>query len=345
MNQQFDFKPGFGSDNHSGVHPLILKSLADCNRGHAHSYGMDEVSKMALQQFYRHFGENIDVHYVFNGTAANVLCLSTLLKPFESVICSDQAHLDQDECGAPEHHLGCKIIPVPTINGKVTPETVAPYIRRRGDQHSTQLRVISIAQPTEVGTVYSLTELEALTQFARDNNLLVHMDGARLANAAVFLKCSFKELTQGVQALSFGGTKNGLFGAEAVILFDGYRSKDFKFIRKQAMQLPSKMRFLSSQFLTYLSEDLWRSIALHSLQTAKYFHEKIADIKEIRLAYPVQSNALFPFIPQEWVKPLKEVAYFYVWDEKKWMMRWMTSFDTETHQIDSFVERINNLRK
>lgn len=344
MSQKPLFKKGFGSDNHSGIHPQILQALYQYNTGHAHAYGLDEVSQLALTEFQRQFGDDIDVHYVFNGTAANVLALGALIKPYESVLCSDQAHLHRDECGAPERYLGCKLIIAGSDKGKITPEMIQPHLCRRGDQHWAQPRVISITQPTEVGTVYSLEEMKALSEFAQQNGLLLHVDGARLANAAVHLQCTFKDLVQGVDALSLGGTKNGLLGVEAVILFGSSRRSDFKFLRKQAMQLPSKMRFLSGQFLTYLQDDLWKSIATQTLKTTQYFHQLIEKIPEIELAYPVQSNALFPILPRHWVKPLKEHSFFYVWDEQKWILRWMISYDTEVSDIHAFMDRINELR-
>ncbi|MCB0386546.1 MAG: aminotransferase class V-fold PLP-dependent enzyme, partial [Bdellovibrionales bacterium] len=267
----FEFRTGFGSDNHSGVHPRLLEFLLELNRGHAHSYGGDEVSALAYEEFKRHFGDDIDVHYVFNGTAANVLCLGALMTSYEAVICSEQAHLQLDECAAPEKYLGCKLVPLPSKDGKITPAQVLETLKRRGDQHHAQPRVISITQPTELGTVYSLSEMKALAKVARDHDLFLHVDGARLVNAAVHLDVDLKTLTSGVgvDALSFGGTKNGLLGAEAVILFGSRRRADFKFLRKQAMQLPSKMRFISGQFLIYLREGLWREIAIHSTQIAK----------------------------------------------------------------------------
>lgn len=227
--ENFEFRPGFGSDNHSGVHPRLLEFLLQLNRGHAHSYGGDEVSALAYEEFKRHFGEDIDVHYVFNGTAANVLCLNALLKSYEAVICSDQAHLHLDECAAPEKHLGCKLIPLSTTDGKITPEQVLQTLKRRGDQHHAQPKVISITQPTELGTVYTIKEMQALVELAKANDLLVHVDGARFVNAAIHLQVDLKALTSGIgiDALSFGGTKNGLLGAEAVILFGQSRRSRF----------------------------------------------------------------------------------------------------------------------
>lgn len=340
----FHFKKGFGSDNHSGIHPRILQFIQELNSGHAHSYGMDEVSELCVKEFQNQFGNDWDVHFVFNGTAANVLALMALLKPYETVICSDQAHIYRDECSAPERHLGCKVVPIASENGKIKPESMESYVRtRRGDQHWAQPRVVSLTQPTEVGTVYSLNELKDIVDWAHDQGLLVHMDGARLANAAVYLKCNFKELTQGIDAVSLGGTKNGLWGAEAVLLNGHHRRKDFKYLRKQTLQLPSKMRFLSGQFLAYFQEGLWEEIATHSLKMAQYMKNSINSIDEIKLTYPVQSNALFPTLPQTWVKPLREHSFFYVWDETQWMMRWMTSFDTQITDIDSFVRKIKEL--
>ena len=346
MGNDFQFSTGFGSDNHSGVHPKILQALTDLNYGHAHSYGMDEVSQQAAQEFARHFGDDIDVHYVFNGTAANVLCLNALIKSYEAVICADQAHLHLDECAAPEKHLGCKLIPLPTSDGKIRPEQVKQVLKRRGDQHHAQPRAISITQPTEVGTVYSLEEMKALGELAQAEDLFFHVDGARLVNAAVHLGVDLKTLTTDmkVDALSLGGTKNGLLGAEAVILFSRARRKDFKFLRKQAMQLPSKMRFISGQFLIYLQGDLWQEIAQHSTSMATRLHQILAEFPEIQVCYPVQSNALFVRIPKAWTKALKKQAFFYVWDEDQWIMRWMMSFDTTEEQLQNFASCLRDLK-
>lgn len=343
----FSFSPGFGSDNHSGIHPRILESLSSLNHGHAHSYGGDEVSLLAEREFRRHFGEDIDVHYVFNGTAANVLCLRSLVDSYHAILCSDQAHLHLDECAAPEYFIGCKLILLPSHDGKISPVDVREAMKRLGDQHHAQPRALSLTQPTELGTVYSIDELHALMAVAREFDLRVHIDGARLPNAAVHLGVPLAALTTdlGIDALSFGGTKNGLLAGEAVILFGRSRRPDFKFLRKQAMQLPSKMRFVSGQFLTYLETGLWQEIARHSTQMARSLAQGLQDFPEIKICHPVQSNAVFVQIPKPWTHPLRDEAFFYVWDETHWIMRWMTSFDTTPEQLHRFFSKLQEVRR
>ncbi len=337
---------GFGSDNHSAVHPEILKGLLEIPQGHAPSYGTDDLTEQAVQEFRKHFGSDCDVHFVFNGTAANVLCLKALTQSFNSVLCSDVSHLNVDECGAPEALAGCKLIPLASENGKISPESLDQALIRFGDQHFSQVKVLSLTQPTELGTCYSLEELRALIKKAKSHGLKIHLDGARLANACVSLDLSFKEMVTdlGVDALSFGGTKNGLMGAEAVILFGESRNKDFKFFRKQFLQLPSKTRYLSQQFLCYFRNSLWKEIALHSIRMAQ---DLAAGLSKFELGpkplYPVESNAVFVKLAKEWVKPLREKYFFYIWDENETIARLMTSFDTKSKDIQGFLAEVQNL--
>lgn len=299
---------------------------------------------MALKSFKQHFGENTSAHFVFNGTAGNVIALSTLVRSFESVICTDIAHLNLDECGAPEKFIGCKLITVPHKNGKLSSEQIIQQLKRRGDQHHSQPRAVSITQPTEIGTVYSVEELKALSKTCKENQLKLHVDGARYIVAAHSLGLSLKQMTDVIQpdALSFGGTKNGLLFGEAVILFNHLAKHDIRYIRKQAMQLPSKMRFVSAQFIKLL--EIWPNIAKHEYDMAHYLYEQVKHIAEMEVAYPVQANSVFAKIPKAWTKPLKNTAFFYVWDEEQWIMRWMCSFNTSTQDIDLFVSQINKLK-
>ena len=336
----------FGSDNHSGVHPQILQALIRANEGHAPSYGTDETTVEAQELFRQHFGP-CETFFVFNGTAANVLCIKSLLKSFESVICSEEAHINVDECGAPEAIAGCKLIPVPSQNGKITPQSIKPFLIRQGDQHMSQVKMISITQPTELGTVYSLEEMKNISDLCKEYNLFFHVDGARFIHATQYLKASFKELSTdlGVDALSFGGTKNGLLFGEAVILFNEQAAKNFKYIRKQNMQLPSKMRFLSAQFIELLSNDLWKEISFQEHQRALELFEVVKDVERIEITQPVQSNAVFPKVPQSWIKPLKKEGFFYVWDERQWILRWMMSFNTTSEDVQSFANRVKELSR
>lgn len=338
-------KRGFGSDNHSGVHPLILKSLAEANTEHAPSYGTDEWTEAANNEFRRLFGPQAQIFFVFNGTAANVTALRTLVKPYQAVFCSDVSHINVDECGAPEYLVGCKLIPVRSTDGKISITELEKAYIRRGDQHYSQGQVLSITQPTELGTIYTPEEMKELITWAKNKRMLVHIDGARFANAATFLKKNFKELTTdlGVDVLSFGGTKNGLMMGEAVIFLNKDLATDFKYIRKQSTQLPSKSRFIACQFSTYLKNDLWQTISSHSLQMAQYLYASVKDIPGLHVRSTPQSNAVFATIPSAWIKPLREKYFFYVWDESTFECRWMTSWDTQKEDIDGFVAAIKEL--
>lgn len=337
---------GFGSDNHASVHPEIMAALIAVNHGHAPSYGMDSWTVQAKESFRAHFGSEVDIFFVFNGTAANVLCLRQLLKSHEAVICADTSHLAQDECGAPEFHGGHKLLTVATPDGKLRPQDLEALLVRRGDQHAVQPRLISVTQPTEWGTVYTVEELKALKNFCRQHGLFLHMDGARLANAVVYLQTTFKALTTevGVDALSFGGTKNGLMGGEAVLFFGEARHSDFRYLQKQEMQLPSKMRFLSAQFAAYLGKDLWAQMAKHALDLAQELAESLARVPELEVVQKVQSNAVFVRFPQAWVRPLKETCFFYVWDERAWIARLMLSHDNTGEDIRRFRSAVDTLR-
>ncbi|QDK37635.1 low specificity L-threonine aldolase [Bdellovibrio sp. NC01] len=340
-------KRGFGSDNHAGVHPLILASFAEANIEHAPSYGTDDWTEQAIEEFRKHFGKDAQVFFVFNGTAANVTALRALTRPYQSVLCSDVAHINVDECGAPEQMAGCKLIPVPSTNGKLSVAELEKYFIRRGDQHYSQAQVLSITQPTELGTTYSVEELTALITWAKDKKLFVHIDGSRLANAACFLKKSFKEITTdlGVDVVSFGGTKNGLLMGEAVIFLNKALAQDFKYIRKQSSQLPSKSRFIACQFISYFKNDLWKSIADNSLKRAQELYTLVEGIPGVKLREKPQSNAVFATIPSTWVKPLREKYFFYVWDENTFECRWMTSWDTTPEDIQGFAQAIKELSR
>ena len=338
-------KRGFGSDNHAGIHPRILSAIAEANTGHAPSYGTDEWSQKAEKAFQNHFGPETEVFFVFNGTAANVTALQALTQSYQSILCSDVCHLNMDECGAPEFFTGAKLSLIPSTNGKIAVSDLEAAWIRRGDQHYSQAQVLSLTQPTELGTAYSLEELKKLTAWAKQKNIFVHMDGARFANAAAFLKTDFKSLTKdsGVDVLSFGGTKNGLMMGEAVVFLNPTLAKDFKFRRKQAAQLPSKTRFIAAQFLAYLQDDLWREIADHSCAMARELDTAIRDLPRIEVRARPESNAVFVKIPKEWIKVLRESFFFYVWDEKTFECRLMTSWDTQSSDIQAFAQKIKEL--
>jgi threonine aldolase len=250
----------FASDNYSGVHPTIMEALVRANEGHAASYGADIWTERAVGKFRKYFGEDIEVFFVYNGTGANVSALNTITQSYNSILCSDLAHINVDESTAPEKFTGCKLIPIPTRDGKIYPEEIIHRIQRIDDQHHPQAKVISISQVTEYGTVYSIDEIKDLAEVAKKHNLMLHMDGSRISNAAVSLDRSFREFTvdAGVDVLSFGGAKNGMMFGEAVVFFFKQNSTPYKFLRKQSMQLHSKMRFIGAQFEDLLSNDLWK---------------------------------------------------------------------------------------
>lgn len=338
-------KRGFASDNNSGIHPEILNALSVANEGHAVGYGGDQITEMAIQRFKQEFGQKTDVYFVFNGTGANVLSLATLTHSFHSVICAETAHIQVDECGAPEKFTGCKLLPVEVIQGKITPDGIAKYLHGFDFEHHSQPKVISISQVTELGTVYSVEEIKAITSLAHQYGLFVHMDGARLANAAVALDLPFRAFTvdAGVDVLSFGGTKNGMMLGEAVLFFNPELSENSKYIRKQSMQLYSKMRFVSAQFLAYFNNELWKKNAAHSNKMARLLEQEVKNIPAIQLTQNVEANGVFAIVPPEIIPQLQEKYFFYMWDEKRSEVRWMTSFDTTEDDIYNFTTLIKSL--
>ncbi|MCI1694872.1 threonine aldolase family protein [Aneurinibacillus aneurinilyticus] len=339
------FYKSFASDNYSGVHPEIMESILRANVNHVSSYGNDVYSEAAISKFKEHFGDNIDVYFVFNGTAANVLGLKAITKSYNSIICAETSHIHVDECGAPEYFTGCKTLTIPTKDGKLHADLIKQHLTGFGDQHHSQPKVISIAQPTELGTVYKPEEIQAIATFAHEHGMLLHMDGSRLSNAAASLKRTFKEITVdvGVDVLSFGGTKNGLMVGEAIVFFNKHVAADFKYIRKQGMQLGSKMRFIAAQFEALLSNDLWLRNATNANEMAKLLASKIENIPEIKITQEVEANAIFAIIPREYISILQEAHSFYVWSEEKSEVRWMTSFDTTKEDIHIFAEEIERV--
>ena len=338
---------GFGSDNHSGVHPELMQSLIDANTEHMPSYGTDPISEQAQKKFQEIFGKQTQTFFVFNGTGANVASLSALGKSFQSVICTDAAHINVDECGAPEALTGLKLITTPSYHGKMLLQDLKAKLIRRGDQHFSQPQILSLTQPTELGTCYSVDELKSLIEYAKSQKMLIHMDGSRLANACIYLNKSFQELTTdlGVDILSLGGTKNGFMMGEAVVILNQAFAENFKYIRKQLCQLPSKTRFIATQYVRYFENNLWKQIANHSHQMALALHDSVLNLPGVIVTQPTQSNAVFAIIPQKWVKPLREKYFFYVWDESTFECRWMTSWDTQIEEIKGFQKAIEELGK
>ncbi|MDP4185417.1 MAG: low specificity L-threonine aldolase [Bacteroidota bacterium] len=335
---------GFASDNNSGVHPDILKALAEANVGHATGYGDDIWTHRAVEKFKEEFGQEIDVYFVFNGTGANVLSLKTLSRSFNSIICADTAHIHVDECGAPERFTGCKLIPIHTPDGKLTPELIKPHLHGFDFEHHSQPGVISITQVTEIGTLYTVDEIKAICDLAHQYGLLVHMDGARIANAAVSLNLPFRAFTvdAGVDVISFGGTKNGMMFGEAVIFFNPGFSTYTKYYRKQETQLYSKMRFIGAQFVAYFENRLWEKNASHSNNMAKLLYQNIKEIPGILVTQSVDANGVFAIIPPRLITLLQKEYFFYMWDENRSEVRWMTSFDTQKEDIERFTALIKD---
>ncbi len=330
----------FASDNNAGVHPKMLQAIAGANQGHVVGYGDDAYTEAAVRKFKQHFGADIEVFIVFNGTAANCLSLKALTETYQAVICAEAAHIYTDECGAPEKFTGCKLIPIPASDGKLTVEAVGHAYHCIGDQHHVQPRVISITQVTEMGTVYTPREIRDLARFAHESNMFLHMDGARIANAAVSLSLTLREATRdlGVDVLSFGGTKNGAMGAEAVVFFNKKFSHDFLYLRKQGMQLASKMRFISAQLEALLTNDLWRKNAQHANRMARLLEKEISKIPLVKIVYEVEANGVFAQIPRKAIAKLQKRYFFYVWNEEQSVVRWMCSFDTTEQDVKQFAK-------
>ena len=335
---------GFASDNYAGVHPEVLAAMANANVGHARAYGDDPWSADARDAFRAHFGAGAEAFIVFNGTASNVLALEAMTQPWEAVLCADSAHLHADECGAPER-AGRKLLTLPTPDGRLTPERLEPLAIRFGDQHAVQPRVVSIAQSSELGTVYSPDATAALADWAHEKGMYLHVDGARLCNAAAALDVSLAALTSdvGVDAVSFGGTKNGLMGAEAVVLLAPDLRTGFQYRRKQSMQLASKMRFLSVQFETLLSTDLWRRSAAHANAMAARLAAAVGELRQVTVTQPVEANAVFAILPRGVSDALTERWPFYVWNEATGEVRWMAAWDTSPDDVDAFVDDMQRL--
>lgn len=337
-------KRGFASDNNSGVHPEIMKAIIEANEGHTIAYGDDPYTQRAKEKLYEHFGTDIDIYFVFIGTAANVLGLNAATRSWNSVICAETAHINVDECGAPEKFNGFKLLTVKTPDGKLTVDLVQKHMKGFDYEHHSQPKIISITQATELGTVYTPDEIKKLADFAHQHDMFLHMDGARIANAAVSLNVGFKELTKdaGVDILSFGGTKNGMMYGEAIIFLNKKLGQNFKYIRKQGMQLASKMRFISAQFERYLANNLWFKSAEHANKMAQLLEDKVKEIPQIKITQKVEANGVFAIVPKEIIDDLKREYFFYHWDESQNEVRWMCSFDTKEEDILTFVELIKS---
>ncbi|QPP09979.1 low specificity L-threonine aldolase [Streptomyces bathyalis] len=330
---------GFASDNYAGAHPEVLAALALANGGHQSAYGDDEYTAHLQRTVRSHFGPRAEAYPVFNGTGANVISLQALTDRWGAVICAESAHINVDECGAPERVGGLKLLTVPTEDGKLTPELIDREAHGWDDEHRAMPQVVSLTQSTELGTVYSVEEIRAICDHAHERGMKVHLDGARIANAAAALDRPMRAFTNaaGVDVLSLGGTKNGMLFGEAVVVLDPDAVRAMKHLRKLSMQLASKMRFISAQWDALLSGDLWLRNARHSNAMARRLAEGVKDVDGVEILYPVDANAVFARLPNEVSERLQKRYRFYFWNEAAGDVRWMCSFDTSEEDVDGFI--------
>ncbi|OQY41476.1 MAG: threonine aldolase [Fusobacteriia bacterium 4572_74] len=341
-------KKSFASDNYSGVHPKIMEALIECNVGHAKAYGEDRYTQKAIEKFKEIFGQEIYVDFLYNGTGANTVALDAMTESFQSVICPEQAHINTYEVGAPTKFTGCSMIGIKAsdVGGKLKIERVKDYLKTTmGSIHHSQPRVISITQPTEIGSVYTLKEIAEIADFAHENGLLLHMDGARIFNAAESLDVGFKEMTKdlGVDVLSFGGTKNGMMFGEAVVFFDTKLAKNVTYRKKQCTQLNSKMRYITAQFTALLEDGLGLKNARQSNNMAKLLADSVSDIPGVKITNEVEANTVYAVLPKKIIPILQEKYYFYVWDIVRSEVRWVTSFDITEEDVIDFAEQIRSI--
>lgn len=335
----------FASDNNSGVHPLIMDAIAKANDNHAIGYGDDTWTAAATTRIKEIFGENASPFFVFNGTGANSVALQAVTRPFNSILCAETAHVYVDECGAPGRMTGCALIPIATPDGKLTPELLKPHLNNFGFCHHSQPKAVYISQASELGTVYTLDEVRALADFLHAYGMYLHMDGARLANACAYLRCTMKAVTvdAGVDILSLGGTKNGMMMGEAVISFRPEISENLPYYRKQSAQLASKLRYLSCQFIPYFTNDLWLENAQKANDSAHRLAEAMQQYPQIRFTQKVESNQLFFTLPGKPLKRLQEKQFFYMWNEETNEARFVTSWDTTEEDITSMLQTLDEI--
>lgn len=335
----------FASENYAGVHPEIIESLAKANEGYERSYGNDNYTARATKAFRQHFGEIAEVHYSFNGTGGNVFALGTMLNRYEALVCADVAHVYEAESTAFEAFTGCRMFPVESVHGKITPATIATRLTRVGDVQHPQVRAITITQPTEYGTIYSAKELKLLSEYAKQNNLLLHIDGSRLFNAAASTGLSLKEITAGADVITVGGTKSGMMFGEAVVFLNPELFAHKNYLLKRSMQLSSKTRFIACQFEAMLNNDLWKRIGTHANAMATYLADKLKNIEGINVSRPVETNAVFAILPEKWIAPLQQQIPFYTWDTETNEVRFMCSFNTTHDHIDQLIALLNQVNK
>ncbi len=335
----------FGSDNHSGIHYKVFSSLQQANVGFCPAYGDDALTDRILSEIEALFGGDCTAWFVITGTGANVVSLQNFLRSYHAVFCANSSHINVDECGAVQKFTQARLKVIDTPDGKLTPELIEPKLLTNRDQHHSQGRVVSIAQSTEYGTLYTLEELKALADFAHQHEMFLHIDGARLANAAAALDCSLQAMTKdiGADIVSFGGAKNGLLFGEAIISFCPQITTDMRFYRKQASQLFSKMRFIAAQYEAYLDQDLWLANARAANSMTRLLAEKLKEFKQIKITQPVLVNSLYAILPREITPALQEKYHFYMWNEALNEVRLMCSFNTQVEQIEEFIEHLREL--
>jgi threonine aldolase len=333
---------GFASDNYAGIHPEILEAITRVNADHAVAYGDDDVTSDLRDLVKDHFGSQAEVFPVFNGTGANVVALQAMCRSWEAVICAESAHVNVDEGGAPEKVAGLKLWTVPTPEGLLTPELIDVHAVRAGDVHRAQQAAVTITQSSELGTAYSVAELERLSEHVHGNGMRLHLDGARISNAAASLGVSLRAFTTdvGIDAVSFGGTKNGAMGAEAVIMLDPSLTAAVPFLRKTSMQLASKMRFVSAQLVALLSNDLWLRNATHANSMAQRLAAAVGSIPGVHVQRRVDANAVFAILPSDVTERLQKEYRFYTWDDHTGEVRWMCSWDTTAEDVDTFAAAV-----
>ncbi|MFP4376846.1 MAG: threonine aldolase family protein [Spirochaetales bacterium] len=337
----------FASDNSSPVHPAVMDALASANEGHAVSYGSDVWTERATRSLRRVFGRKAEVFFVYNGTGANVLGMQSALQGHHAIVCTDVSHINTDECGAPERYTGAKLLAKPSIDGRLQPESIIETLSALSVEHHSQPRIVSLTQATELGTVYNPVTIKEISSICRKHGLYLHMDGARIANAAVTLDSSLADLTvrSGVDILSLGGTKNGMMFGEAVVVFSRELAKEMKYIRKQGMQLASKMRYISAQVDALFGTELWRDLAQHANGMARLLAERIGTLSDATIVYPVEANAVFVRLPNALIERAQKVKYFYVWESgpEKSVVRLMCSFDTTEEDISTLIETLSSI--
>ena len=333
----------FASDNHAGVHPEVMAAIIAANEGFVPAYGDDPITAQATDLLRAEFGTDIGVFPVFNGTGANVVALQGLLRPYEAVVCTSIAHINVDECGAPERFIGAKLLDVEPVDGKLTVAGIESMVWGIGDPHHVQAKAISITQSTELGTVYALDEIRAITSWAHERNMFVHLDGARIANAAAALGVRPGDFgaSVGVDMISFGATKNGAMGVEAIVVLNPEINESMHFFRKQSMQLASKMRFMSAQIVALLTDDLWLRNAAHANAMSRRLADAVGDLVEIN--NNVQVNAIFAMVDRDVSATLSSEFPFYIWNEFTGQVRWMTSWQTTEADVDAFAARLREL--